>query len=46
MCDKIAVMKDGEIVEFNTTSEILTYPKHNYTKQLIAAASAFKKLNT
>ncbi|MEY2828836.1 MAG: hypothetical protein RIQ33_694 [Bacteroidota bacterium] len=46
MCDKIAVMKDGEIVEFNTTSEILTNPKHNYTKQLIAAASAFKKLNT
>ena len=35
--DKIIVMYKGEIVEVGTPKEILTNPKHSYTKQLIEA---------
>lgn len=37
MCDKIIVMKDGEIVEANTTVEIFKNPQHPYTKRLLNA---------
>lgn len=36
ICDRVAVMKDGEIVETGTTSEVLLNPRHSYTKRLIA----------
>lgn len=35
MCDRIAVMYNGKIIEINTTEEILTNPKEEYTRQLI-----------
>ena len=35
MCDKIAVMYMGRIVETGTAEEILTNPKHPYTKALL-----------
>ncbi len=35
--DRIAVMKDGKIVEIETTAEIFSNPKSNYTKQLLEA---------
>lgn len=35
--DDIAVMKDGKIVELNTADNIYKYPKHEYTKNLLAA---------
>ena len=37
MCDRVAVMKDGEIVETGTTEEIFENPKHPYTKKLLNA---------
>jgi len=37
MCDRVAVMKDGEIVETGTTEEIFYNPKHSYTKKLLNA---------
>ena len=37
MCDRVAVMKDGEIVETGTTEEIFKNPKHPYTKKLLNA---------
>jgi peptide/nickel transport system ATP-binding protein len=35
--DRIAIMKDGELVETGTNREILNSPQHPYTKKLIAA---------
>lgn len=37
MCDRVAVMKDGEIVETGTTEEIFENPQHAYTKRLLNA---------
>lgn len=37
VCDRIIVMKDGQIVETGTTQDILTAPQHEYTKNLIKA---------
>lgn len=36
-CDRIAVMYLGRIVEIGTAEEVLTSPKHPYTKALLAA---------
>lgn len=37
MCNRIAVMYQGEIVEIDTTKNILSNPQKNYTKQLLQA---------
>ena len=37
ICDRIAVMRRGEIVEINTTVELLSNPQHPYTQELLAA---------
>ena len=38
MADRIAVMKDGKIVELNTAVQIFTAPQNDYTKLLIEAS--------
>ena len=35
LCDKVAVMYLGKVVEFGTCKEIFTTPKHPYTRALI-----------
>ena len=40
ICDRIIVLKDGNIVEENSTAQILKEPKNEYTKLLIKAAIA------
>ena len=37
ICDRIAVMKDGEVVEEGLTAEVFTAPQHPYTKALLAS---------
>jgi peptide/nickel transport system ATP-binding protein len=37
MCDRVVVMKEGEIVESNTTEKIFSSPQHPYTKKLLDA---------
>ena len=38
MCDRVAIMYLGRIVEQATTAEIFASPKHPYTRALLAAA--------
>ena len=38
MSDKIAVMKDGKIIELGSRDEIFNHPQQEYTQKLIAAA--------
>ena len=37
ICDRIAILHNGQIVELGTTDEILLRPKHEYTRKLMAA---------
>ncbi|MDR7084842.1 ABC-type dipeptide/oligopeptide/nickel transport system ATPase subunit [Arthrobacter ginsengisoli] len=37
VCDRVYVMKTGEVVEFGSTHEVLEHPKHPYTQALLAA---------
>ncbi|PAV27660.1 ABC transporter ATP-binding protein [Virgibacillus profundi] len=37
MCDRVVVMKEGEIVESNTTENIFSAPQHPYTQKLLKA---------
>ena len=37
LCDRIAVMRRGEIVEIGSAEEITSHPQHEYTRTLLAA---------
>jgi peptide/nickel transport system ATP-binding protein len=37
ICDRIAVMRQGEIVELKATAELFRAPSHSYTRDLLAA---------
>jgi len=43
LCDRVIVMKEGEIVEENQATDIFDYPQHPYTKRLL---DAFPKMMT
>ena len=38
ICNRVLVMRKGELVEQNTVDELFRDPKQEYTKQLLAAA--------
>ena len=40
LCDRVAVMTGGEIVEEGDVDEIYDHPRHEYTKKLLAASLA------
>jgi peptide/nickel transport system ATP-binding protein len=37
ICDRIAILHEGQIVETGTTEQVLTLPRHEYTRRLMAA---------
>jgi ABC-type glutathione transport system ATPase component len=37
ICDRIAILHDGQIVEIGTTEQVLFNPSHEYTQRLMAA---------
>ena len=41
LCDRIAVIHQGEIVETGTSADIIRDPQHDYTRRLIAAQPRF-----
>ncbi|MFM7369812.1 MAG: ABC transporter ATP-binding protein, partial [Sphaerospermopsis kisseleviana] len=44
LCDRIAVMNGGKIVELGNTKEIFAHPQHPYTKTLLAAAPSLARV--
>jgi peptide/nickel transport system ATP-binding protein len=43
LCDRIAVMNRGQIVEMGETQKIFSAPEHPYTRELLAAAPMLAK---
>jgi len=37
LCDRVAVMQNGKIVETGPTEKVYSHPQHHYTHSLIAA---------
>jgi len=37
ICDRVAILHEGEIVESGETSQVLTEPQHGYTRRLVAS---------
>jgi ABC-type dipeptide/oligopeptide/nickel transport system ATPase component len=37
ICDRVAILHEGQIVESGTTEQVLTSPQHAYTQRLMAA---------
>ncbi len=38
VCDEVAVMKEGEVVEYGPTARIFADPQHDYTRLLLSSA--------
>ncbi len=46
LCDRIAVMNSGQIVEIGPTREIFAHPQHPYTQTLLQAAPLLARSST
>jgi len=44
MCDRVAVMKAGQIVELSDTETLFTAPKHEYTRELLRLAPSVERI--
>lgn len=43
MCDRVIVMYAGRVIETGSTREVLSHPKHPYTKGLLQAIPTYQK---
>ncbi|MDF7808473.1 ATP-binding cassette domain-containing protein [Pontiellaceae bacterium B12219] len=41
VCDRVAVMYNGEIVEIGDVADVIDHPQHEYTRKLLAAVPSF-----
>ena len=41
VCDRVAVMYNGEIVEMGEVADVIDNPQHEYTRRLLAAVPSF-----
>ncbi len=46
ICDRIAILHQGEIVECGTTEQIFANPQHEYTQRLMAAVPRLLPANS
>jgi peptide/nickel transport system ATP-binding protein len=44
MCDRIAVMHDGRIVELRSNDELYRAPRDPYTRELLAAIPGARRV--
>jgi ABC-type dipeptide/oligopeptide/nickel transport system ATPase component len=44
ICDRIAILHQGQIVELGTAEQVLTNPQHEYTQRLMAAMPKMPQL--
>jgi peptide/nickel transport system ATP-binding protein len=44
LCDRVAVMLNGRVVEYGATQEVFLDPQHAYTRALFAAAPGRRRL--
>jgi ABC-type dipeptide/oligopeptide/nickel transport system ATPase component len=45
ICDRIAILNQGQIVELGNTEQVLTNPQHEYTQRLMAAMPRMPQLS-
>ena len=44
MCDRVAVMRAGELVEYGEATQVLNAPNHPYTRELMAAVPRLERV--
>ncbi|MBS1861655.1 MAG: ABC transporter ATP-binding protein [Actinobacteria bacterium] len=44
LCDRVAVMNEGEIVEEGSVQEVFSRPRHEFTRRLLAATTDLPRL--
>lgn len=42
VCDRVAVLHQGELVEVGTTHDVVNHPRHPYTRLLVGSAPTLR----